>query len=370
MPTFESSPQYEHGEPESLGILLVNIGTPDAPTPAAVRRFLRQFLGDPRVIEYPRVLWWLVLNGVILLIRPSRSARAYQQIWTEHGSPLLLHSQDIVSAVQNQLSARLSGVTQVELAMTYGNPSIQSGLERLHAAGARRIIVLPLFPQYSGTTTAAVFDSVSAALRKRRWIPEFRLINHYHDAPGYIAAHAANIRDHWEQNGKGDKLVFSFHGLPISTIEKGDPYFCQCQKTARLIASSLDLNDDDWTIAFQSRVGREEWLQPFTDEVLKKLGRDKLARVDVVCPGFAVDCLETLEEIAIRYASLFSESGGGALNYIPALNARDDHIAFLVRLIERNAAGWPESSPDWTASESAHELDKSRQRALAAGASR
>ena len=356
--------------PDSLGVLLVNVGTPDAPTPAAVRRFLRQFLGDPRVIEYPRALWWLVLNCVILLIRPPRSARAYQQIWTEHGSPLLLHSQDVASAVQNQLSGRLSGVTHVELAMTYGNPSIGSGLDRLHAAGARRIIVLPLYPQYSGTTTAAVFDSVSSALKNRRWIPELRMINHYHDAPGYVAAHAANIRDHWEQNGKGDKLIFSFHGLPTSTIEKGDPYYCQCQKSARLIASSLDLDDDDWTITFQSRVGREEWLQPSTDAVLEKFGRDQLARVDVVCPGFAVDCLETLEEIAIRYAGLFTESGGGVLSYIPALNARDDHIAFLARLIERNAGGWPESSPDWTASESAQELDKSRQRALAAGASR
>ena len=370
MPTFESSPQYEHGVPESLGVLLVNIGTPDAPTPAAVRRYLRQFLGDPRVIEYPRVLWWLVLNFVVLLIRPPRSAHAYQQIWTERGSPLLLHSQDIVTAVQKRISARLSGTTHVELAMTYGKPSIESGLDRLHAAGARRIVVLPLFPQYSGTTTAAVFDSVSTALNRRRWIPELRFINHYHDAPGYIAAHAANIRDYREQNGMGDKLIFSFHGLPTSTIKKGDPYYCQCQKTARLIASSLELDDDDWTLTFQSRVGREEWLQPSTDEVLTELGRNKVARVDVVCPGFAVDCLETLEEIAIRYAKQFVESGGGALNYIPALNAGDEHVAFLTRLIERNAAGWPESSPDWTASEAARELDKSRQRALAAGADR
>ena len=254
--------------------------------------------------------------------------------------------------------------------MTYGNPSIGSGLDQLHAAGARRIIVLPLYPQYSGTTTAAVFDAVSTALKKRRWIPELRMINHYHDAPGYIAAHAANIRNHWAQNGKGDKLIFSFHGLPTSTVKKGDPYYCQCQKSARLIATSLDLDDDDWMITFQSRVGREEWLQPSTDAVLEKFGRDQVARVDVVCPGFAVDCLETLEEIAIRYARLFIESGGGVLSYIPALNARDDHVAFLVRLIERNAAGWPESSPDWTASETAQDLDKSRQRALEAGASR
>ena len=339
MPTFESSPQYKHGLPDSLGVLLVNLGTPDAPTPVAVRRYLRQFLWDPRVIEYPRVFWWLVLNGVILWIRPPRSAKAYQQIWTDQGSPLLVHSRDVAAAIQDQISTRLSGDTHIELAMTYGNPSIKSGLDQLHAAGARRIIVLPLYPQYSGTTTAAVFDAVAAALAKRRWVPELRLINHYHDAPGYIAAHAANIRNHWEHNGKGNKLLFSFHGLPISTVQNGDPYFCQCQETARLIAAKLDIDDSDWTITFQSRVGREEWLQPYTDSVLAELGRDHLSRVDVVCPGFVVDCLETLEEIAIRYSELFTAAGGGSLSYIPALNARDDHIAFLVRLIEKHAIG-------------------------------
>lgn len=339
MPPFESSPQYEHGLPESLGVLLVNLGTPDAPTPAAVRRFLRQFLWDPRVIEYPRALWWIVLNGAILWFRPPRSANAYRQIWTEQGSPLLVHSQEVAAAVQNQISSRLAGETRVELAMTYGNPSIKSGLDRLHAAGARRIIVLPLYPQYSGTSTAAVFDAVAAVLTRRRWVPELRLINHYHDAPGYVAAHAANIRNHWEQNGKGNKLLFSFHGVPTSTIQNGDPYFCQCQETARLIASKLGLDDRDWMISYQSRVGREEWLRPYTDSVLAELGKDGLDRVDVVCPGFVVDCLETLEEIAIRYAELFTAAGGGSLSYIPALNARDDHIAFLVRLIENHAVG-------------------------------
>ena len=368
MPSFESSPQFEHGLPESLGILLVNLGTPDAPTPAAVRRYLRQFLWDPRVVEYPRILWWLILHGITLRLRPSRSARAYQKIWTEQGSPLLVHSRDVANALQTQIKARLSGAVHVELAMSYGQPSIAAGLDKLHALAARRIVVLPLFPQYSASTTGVVFDAVTSALSRRRWVPEFRFVNHYHDSPGYISAHAANIRDYWDRHGRGDKLLFSFHGLPIEMLHNGDPYHCQCHKTARLIAASLELDDDEWLIAFQSRSGRGEWLQPYTDSVLTGLGESKLARVDVVCPGFVVDCLETLEEIVIRYAELFVNSGGGALQYIPGLNARDDHVAFLSRLVEKNSAGWPESSPDWSASETTREQDRSRQRAKAMGA--
>ena len=344
MPTFESHPKYEHEQPDTLGVLVVNLGTPDTPTTAAVRRFLRQFLWDPRVVEYPRVLWWLILNLVILVIRPPKSAHAYQQIWTDEGSPLLIHSQKIVAAMGKQLSTRLQGDVHVELAMTYGNPSIDAGLNKLHAAGARRILIVPLYPQYSGTTTASVFDAAFAALAKRRWVPEVRFVNHYHDAPGYIAAAAASIREHWQQHDRGNHLLFSFHGLPKSNLEKGDPYHCHCLKTARLVAESLQLADDDWSVAFQSRVGREEWMQPYTDAVLEKLGQEKMRRVDVVCPGFSVDCLETLEEIAIRYAAVFQEAGGGALSYIPALNARDDHVEFLAELVESNVRGWPESS--------------------------
>jgi len=367
MPTFESSLPYEHGTPESLGILLVNLGTPDAPTPSAVRRYLRQFLSDPRVVELPRALWWLVLN-VILLIRPSRSAETYRKIWTEEGSPLLLHSRDIANAVGQQLSTRLSGAVHVELGMSYGQPSLESALDKLHAENARRLIVLPLYPQYSGTTTGSVFDAVTTALVQRRWLPEFRFINHYHDAPGYIAAQAQNIRDDWERSGRGNRLIFSFHGVPRATLDKGDPYHCQCHKTARLIAESLELADEDWILSFQSRVGRAEWLRPYTDETVVELGRRRMERLDVVCPGFAADCLETLEEIAMQNAALFKKEGGGTLHYIPALNARDDHVAFLARLIEKHAGGWPESSPDWSASDVARARDKSRQRALAMGA--
>jgi protoporphyrin/coproporphyrin ferrochelatase len=252
--------------------------------------------------------------------------------------------------------------------MSYGKPSLRAALDEIHAAGARRIIVLPLYPQYSSTTTASVFDAVTALLGKRRWVPELRFINHYHDAPGYIAALTSSIRDYWDQNGRGEKLLFSFHGLPKQTLLDGDPYHCQCLTTARLTARSLELGDADWTVAFQSRVGRAEWLRPYTDEIIAELGKNKVQRLDVVCPGFAADCLETLEEIAIRNAALFLQSGGGSLHYIPALNARDDHVAFLCRLVEKHVGGWPESSTDWSASEDARERDRSKQRALAMGA--
>lgn len=344
MPTFKSTPDYEHGTPATTGVLVVNLGTPDTPTPGAVRRYLKQFLWDRRVIEYPRILWWLILNCIILLIRPSKSAHAYQQVWTERGSPLLFHSQDLAAGIKTRLAERMAADIPVELAMTYGNPSIASGLDKLDAAGARRVIVLPLYPQYSGTTTAAVFDAVATDLMQRRWIPELRFINQYHDNPSFITAHAANIREHWENHGRGDTLLFSFHGVPKSTLLQGDPYHCQCMKTARLIAEALELTEDEWSVVFQSRVGREEWLQPYTEETLASLGRDKTARVDVVCPGFAVDCLETLEEIAIRYAELYQEAGGGMLSYIAALNAHDRHVNMLADLVQENTEGWPESS--------------------------
>jgi ferrochelatase len=338
-------PEYEHGSPEILGVLLVNLGTPDSPTAPAVRRYLRQFLWDPRVVEYPRAPWWLILNGIILLLRPARSARAYKQIWTERGSPLLFHSQDLAEAIQVELSGRVSKPVLVQLAMTYGTPSVEAGLDGLQAAGARRIIVLPLYPQYSGATTAADFDAVAGVLGKRRWLPELRFINQYHDSVDFVAAHAENVRREWQQHGRGAHLLFSFHGVPKSTLLNGDPYHCQCLKTARLIAEALALDETGWSVAFQSRVGREEWLQPYTEEVLSKFGAASMSRVDVVCPGFAVDCLETLEEIALRYTELFIRAGGKALHYIPALNAQPRHAATLAGLIETNAAGWLEPAP-------------------------
>lgn len=370
MPRFESAPQYEHGLPESLGVLLVNLGTPDEPSTGAVRRYLAEFLSDPRVVELPRLLWWFILHGVILRIRPPRSAEAYAKIWTDQGSPLLLHSEDIARALQETLSTRLSGAVHVELGMSYGNPSISDALDRLHEKFVRRVVVLPMYPQYSGTTVGTVFESVTRTLGKRRWVPEFRFINHYHDSRGFISALAASVRDHWDVNGRGERLLFSFHGVPRRTLLSGDPYHCQCQKTARLVANALELGDDDWFVSFQSRVGREEWLRPYTDETLEAWGKEGIGNIDVVCPAFSVDCLETLEEISMEGAEQFEGSGGGKLRYIPCLNAREDHIGFLSRLIEKNVAGWPEASPDWSASDAAAEMEKSLRRAKSLGAER
>jgi ferrochelatase len=368
MPKFDSTPDYEHGLPESLGVLLVNLGTPDDPSPAAVRRYLAEFLSDPRVVELPRPIWRAILHGYILRVRPARSARAYEKIWTDQGSPLLLHSRDIAAGVQQKLSARLSGAVNVEIGMSYGKPSIEAALQKMFDACARRIIVLPLYPQYSGTTTGAVFDAVSRQLSKRRWVPELRFVNHYHESAGYIAALAASIRDHWDMHGRGERLMMSFHGVPLRTLTSGDPYHCQCQKTARLVAEALELGDDEWQLSFQSRVGREPWLKPYTDETLKQWGQDRAGLIDVVCPGFAADCLETLEEIAMENAKLFRSTGGGDLRYIPALNARDDHVSFLSRTVEKNIAGWPEANPDWSHSEASQQLEKSLLRARAMGA--
>lgn len=340
MPTYPSTPQPEQGHPESTGVLVVNLGTPDAPTTAAVRRFLRQFLSDPRVIDYPRLIWWLILNLVILLIRPPRSAAAYRKIWTDRGSPLLVNSRSIADKLRERLASTSNDRIYVELAMTYGKPSIASAIEKLLANGARRIITLPLYPQYSFTSTAAVYDALARDLGQLQWVPESRFIDNYHDAPGYIEALSASIRESWHQSGRGEKLLMSFHGIPKSSLQNGDPYHKQCQQTARLLADELGLHDDDWVISFQSRVGREEWLDPYTDETVRDLGKQGLTRLDVVCPGFAADCLETLEEIAMQNAGFFSAAGGGTLHYIPALNAREDHVRFLARLVQQQTDGW------------------------------
>jgi ferrochelatase len=359
MPTYQSTPGFEHGASESIGILLVNLGTPEEATTSAVRRFLKQFLSDARVIEYPRWLWWLILNGIILRIRPSRSARAYQKIWTDNGSPLMLFSKEVAAGMQKILGQRMPGSVNVELAMSYGEPSVDAAVDRLLEKGARRLLVLPMYPQYSGTTTASVIDAVARKLNRLRWVPETRFINQYHDEPGYIAALAASIREFWHENGRGTLLMFSFHGVPKQTLLDGDPYHCQCQKTARLVAEALELGDDEWLLSFQSRVGREEWLNPYTDETIEKLGKQGITRLDVVCPGFSTDCLETLEEIAMQNAELFIESGGKELHYIPALNARDDHVSFLAELVEQHMGGWPRSFAD---------KPETRQRAIAMGA--
>lgn len=338
---------FIHDTPEKLGVLLVNLGTPDAPTTGAVRRYLKQFLSDPRVIEVPRWLWWPILLG-ILLIRPPRSAKAYQKVWRDDGSPLLHYSRLQTEALWSELGKRCPGPVTVALAMRYGNPSIGMALDGLRRENVRRLLVLPLYPQYAAPTTASAFDAITAELQRVRWLPELRFINQYHDREGYIRALANSIREHWELEGRAERLLFSFHGLPKRYLYAGDPYHCQCQKTARLVADMLNLKPSEYQVTFQSRVGREEWLQPYTDVTVAELGKAGARTLDVISPGFSADCLETLEELEMQNAKIFRNHGGVALRYIPALNDRSDHVRFLAELAMAHMQGWPETSPDWS----------------------
>jgi ferrochelatase len=341
MPSFVGSPSPSYDRPDRLGILVVNLGTPDAPNASAVRRFLAQFLSDPRVVEAPRILWWLALHGVILRIRPARSAHAYRQIWTAQGSPLLLHSQSIVSQLRERLDSAADAF--VELGMTYGNPSIAAALASLREHGVTRLLVLPLYPQYSATTTASVFDAVARELQRWRWIPELRFVTSYCAQREYLQAIASSIIAHQRTNADSH-LVFSFHGIPKRYALAGDPYEHQCLRTARLVSTLAGLHEHQWTVSFQSQVGRQEWLQPYTDKLLIKFAREGKRRVTVICPGFATDCLETLEEIAIRNRETFLSHGGEFYDYIPALNASDAQIALLSSLIHDNVQGWATNS--------------------------
>jgi len=330
-----------------IGVLVTNLGTPDAPTPSALRRYLAEFLWDPRVVEIPRPLWWLILNGIVLRVRPKKSAQLYQKIWTPEGSPLLVNSRKLVNKLQNKISAETftstsmstgsrlpsrddEGLFKVVLGMRYGNPSIKDALEELKQHNVEQIIVLPLFPQYSAATTAATFDAVTETIKTWRYIPSIKFISHYFDHTGYIDIVADSIRAQYNSN---HHLVFSFHGLPKRCVELGDPYQQQCQTTAKLIAEKLQLSSEQYTVAFQSRFGYAEWLQPYCDETLRALPQKGIKHISVVCPGFAVDCLETLEEIAQQNREIFLNAGGESFNYIPALNANDKHIEFLTQLI-------------------------------------
>jgi len=357
------TPAFTHDRPACTGILLANLGTPDAPTPSALRRYLAEFLWDSRVVEIPRPLWWLILHGVILRLRPAQSARKYATIWTPDGSPLLAISRRQAAALAETVAEHYPGPVRVALGMRYGNPSMASALAELRAAGAERLLVLPLYPQYSAATTASTFDAVAAELRTWRWLPELRFIAQYHDDPGYLDALATHIQaDRAAQ--PGERLLFSFHGLPKRNLLAGDPYYCQCHKTARLVAERLELAPEQWAVAFQSRFGRAEWLQPYTSALLTDWAQAGVKRVDVVCPGFAADCLETLEEIALENRQTFLDAGGEYYRYLPALNDAPDHIAALAGLIERHTAGWPEFStlyhPDAVAAECAARRDRAQ----------
>jgi len=340
MSRYQGTTDFDHAASERIGVLLVNLGTPDAPTAVAVRRYLAEFLSDPRVIELPRLPWWLLLHGIILRVRPRRVARAYAEVWTADGSPLLAISRRQASGLQAALDEVRADGYRVALAMRYGTPSIPDALAELRAQGCQHILVLPMFPQYSGATTGSVFDAVTAELQGWRRVPELRMLMHYHDHPAYIDCLASSISRAWQQRERGERLLLSFHGLPQRYLEAGDPYFCECHKTARLLAERLDLPESGWQTVFQSRFGREPWLQPYLDKTLEALPGEGVQSVDVVCPGFPADCLETLEEVAQQNRELFLASGGRQFNYLPALNDDPGHIAMLRTLVEHETTAW------------------------------
>lgn len=345
--TIENKTDYFHSKSASTGVLLVNLGTPDAPTPNALRRYLREFLSDRRVVEIPRLLWYPILYGIILNTRPKASAEKYRAIWTEQGSPLMQISRAQQKALQQEMERRFKGPVKVELAMRYGNPSIANGLHKLKAQGARRLLIFPLYPQYCAATNATTFDKVFAELTTWRWMPELRLVNHYHDHSGYIAALAESVRQQWQTHPRGQLLLMSFHGIPKRNLTLGDPYFCECHKTARLLAQALNLTPDQWRVSFQSRFGKAEWLQPYTDATLKALPAQGITQVDVICPGFAADCLETLEEIKTENRDYFLQAGGQNYHYIPALNTTASHIQALADIIQQHTQGWEETAALW-----------------------
>ena len=365
---FSPEPSFTHGTPpvasSSTAILLCNLGTPDAPTAPALRRYLAEFLSDPRVVEIPKPIWWLILHGIILRIRPKKSAAKYASIWTPEGSPLKVWTQKQALMLRGYLAVRGHGV-EVRYAMRYGNPSIASQLDQLKLDGVTRILILPAYPQYSGTTTASVFDAVYSWAARIRRIPELRFVNHYHDAPGYIEALAEKIRTHWRHSGQAEQLVMSFHGVPERTLKLGDPYHCECQKTARLLAEKLGLQKDRYKVTFQSRFGKAKWLQPYTEPTLIQMAQAGVKRVDVVCPGFTGDCLETLEEINMEARHAFVKAGGKEFHYIECLNDSPQWLAALADFSAQQLAGWPTQAPGGLEA-----LHSSRERAIAMGAAR
>jgi protoporphyrin/coproporphyrin ferrochelatase len=333
-------PQARPGANAGPAVLLINLGTPSSPTPRAVRRYLEQFLSDPRVIEIPRAIWLPVLHAFVLNTRPARSARKYSSIWTPNGSPLRVHTEKQAQL----LSERLGPQVRVEFAMRYGEPSIPGTLARLKAEGCERVLLFPLYPQYAASTTASAVDHAAEFLRRTRNVPEIRLVKDFHDHPAYIGALANLVREHW-QSERPDRLLMSFHGLPRYTVARGDPYSKQCGRTAQLLAERLGLAKGEWQAVFQSRFGRTAWIEPYTASTLADCGRQGLRRVDVVCPGFVADCLETLEEIGIEGRKIFLDAGGREFHLLPCLNARADWIDALAVIVGQHLAGWLSKDP-------------------------
>ena len=359
---FTTEPPHAHGQAAKTAILYCNLGTPDEPTAPALRRYLAEFLGDGRVVEIPKPIWWLILHGIILRVRPAKSAAKYASVWTPDGSPLMVWTRKQALLLKGHLG-ELGHRVEVRHAMTYGNPSVAQEMDKLKAEGFTRVLVLPAYPQYSGTTTAALFDQFYRWASRTRCVPELRFVNHYHDDAGYIAALAASVKKHWQANGQPDQLVMSFHGVPERTLHLGDPYHCECHKTGRLLAEALGLAKDQYVVTFQSRFGKAKWLEPYTEPTLVALAGQGVKKVDVVCPGFTGDCLETLEEINMEAREAFLHAGGSEFAYIPCLNDSPAFIRALTQIAATHLSGWPTLAQPNVA-----ECEASRARALALGA--
>ncbi len=340
MPDAAGLKQRAHSTPARTAVVIINLGTPDEPTTQAVRRYLGEFLSDQRVVEIPKLVWWLILNGVILRVRPAKSAKKYATVWTPEGSPLAVWTQKQAKLLMGYLGERGHPVL-VAHAMRYGNPSIASVLDGLKAQGATRILVVPMYPQYSAATTASVNDTVMHWMLKQRWQPELRMMGPHHDDEGYLNALVKSVHKHWAANGQAERLVLSFHGMPARTLDLGDPYYCHCMKTGRLLQERLKLASNQVNITFQSRFGKAKWLEPYTEPTLIKLAQEGVRSVDVMCPGFVADCLETLEEINLEAREAFLNAGGTAFHYIPALNDQHDWIDALSALVIKHLQGWP-----------------------------
>ena len=356
-----SEPPYRHGTAGRTGLLLVNLGSPAEPTAAATRRYLAEFLADPRVVEIPRLVWWPILHGIILRVRPARSAAKYASIWMPEGSPLAVWTQRLTQALQQDFESSGTEVV-VQQAMRYGSPGVAEGLDALRNADASRVLVLPLYPQYASATTASIWDAVARWSSQARYLPEFRFVNRYGDEPAYIESLAQSVRAHWGAKGRGPMLVMTFHGLPERSLKLGDPYHCECHKTARLLAEALGLERQEYRVTFQSRFGRAQWLRPYTEPALQEMAAAGLERVDVICPGFPVDCLETLEEIAIEAREAFLQAGGREFHYIPCLNASSAAVSAIAAVARRHLQGWPLAAP------SAQALEGQRRLAIELGA--
>ncbi len=362
MTDFLPEPPFRHDQPARVGILLINLGTPDAPTAPALRRYLKEFLSDRRVVEIPRAVWWPILNGIILNTRSAKSAAKYASIWLADGSPLKVHTEQLSQRLGEELAGRGMTSVVVDYAMRYGQPSVESVIHKLREQGCDRLLVLPLYPQYAASSTGTALDAVYRVLLTSRNMPDIRTLRHYHDHPGYIGALKQSVEACWAEHGRPDVLLMSFHGIPKRSLDLGDPYHCECLKTGRLLAEALNLAPEQYRIAFQSRFGKAEWLQPYTAATLHELGQKKIRRVDAICPGFAADCLETLEEIAMEGKEDFLKAGGGEYRYIPALNTRPTWVAALADIALEHLSGWqPSAQPN------SEQLEERQRRALAAG---